>query len=54
MFFPKCAPNGILSVEGILAYMAQNCLVSCEDKEIILLTFKLLIDLFKERKQRIT
>ena len=29
-------------------------LLSCEDKEIILLTFKLLIDLFKERKQRIT
>jgi hypothetical protein len=29
-------------------------LLSCEDKEIILLTSKLLIDLFKERKQRIT
>jgi hypothetical protein len=25
MFFPKCAPNGILSVEGTLAYVAQNC-----------------------------
>ena len=29
-------------------------LLSCEDKKIILLTSKLLIDLFKERKQRIT
>jgi hypothetical protein len=29
-------------------------LLSCEDKEIILLTSKQLIDLFKERKQRIT
>ena len=25
MFFPKCAPNGILGVEGTLAYVAQNC-----------------------------
>ena len=29
-------------------------LLSCEDNEIISLTSKLLIDLFKERKQRIT
>jgi hypothetical protein len=29
-------------------------LLSCEDKEIILLASKLLIDLLKERKQRIT
>ena len=29
-------------------------LLSCEDKEINLLTSNLLIDLFKERKQRIT
>ena len=38
-----------LSTEDIFIW-----LLSCEDKEIILLTSKLLIDLFKERKQRIT
>jgi hypothetical protein len=25
MVFQKCAPNGILGVEGTLAYVAQNC-----------------------------
>jgi hypothetical protein len=25
MFFPKCAPNGILGVEDTLAYVTQNC-----------------------------